>query len=146
VALVRERTVLIERPPLVGEASCNFCGMEGSRVVSAAQPYGHDPGSPDLSVCPNQLPITVCKGVHGLRLNTQRTAFMQGRCRRRFERGASVWWSRGPVLYLSSVNHRFLYLAWAFPIACSLPSYQSIWDKFWKEDGILVDLINADSS
>jgi hypothetical protein len=26
VALVRERTILTERPPLVGEVSANFCG------------------------------------------------------------------------------------------------------------------------
>jgi hypothetical protein len=26
VALVREQTLLIERPPLVGEVSVNFCG------------------------------------------------------------------------------------------------------------------------
>jgi hypothetical protein len=26
VALVREQTILIERPPLVGEVTANFCG------------------------------------------------------------------------------------------------------------------------
>jgi hypothetical protein len=29
VALVRERTMLTERPPLVGEVSLNFCGWRG---------------------------------------------------------------------------------------------------------------------
>ena len=29
VALVRERTILTERPPLVGEVSANFCGSRG---------------------------------------------------------------------------------------------------------------------
>jgi hypothetical protein len=37
VALVRERTVPTERPPLVGEVSGNFCGIEGCRMVSAAE-------------------------------------------------------------------------------------------------------------
>jgi hypothetical protein len=29
VALVRQRTIAIEQPPLVGEASANFCGKKG---------------------------------------------------------------------------------------------------------------------
>jgi hypothetical protein len=36
VALVRERTIPTERPPLVGEVSANFCGKKGCRLVSAA--------------------------------------------------------------------------------------------------------------
>jgi hypothetical protein len=31
VALVRERTIPTERPPLVGEVSANFCGLRMSR-------------------------------------------------------------------------------------------------------------------
>jgi hypothetical protein len=31
VALVRKRTIPIERPPLVGEVSANFCGERMSR-------------------------------------------------------------------------------------------------------------------
>jgi hypothetical protein len=38
VALVRERTIPTERPPLVGEVSGNFCGYRGCRMVSAADP------------------------------------------------------------------------------------------------------------
>jgi hypothetical protein len=38
VALVREKTILTERPPLVGEVSANFLRIEGCRVVSAADP------------------------------------------------------------------------------------------------------------
>jgi hypothetical protein len=38
VALIRERTMPIERPPLVGEVSANFCGIEGCRMISAADP------------------------------------------------------------------------------------------------------------
>jgi hypothetical protein len=30
VALVRKRTIPTERPPLVGEVSANFCGLEGA--------------------------------------------------------------------------------------------------------------------
>jgi hypothetical protein len=30
MALVRKRTIPIERPPLVGEVSANFCGLEGA--------------------------------------------------------------------------------------------------------------------
>jgi hypothetical protein len=38
VALVRERTIPTERPPLVGEISANFWRIEGCRMVSAADP------------------------------------------------------------------------------------------------------------
>jgi hypothetical protein len=38
VALVRKRTILTERPPLVGEISAKFCWLEGCHVVSAADP------------------------------------------------------------------------------------------------------------
>jgi hypothetical protein len=38
VALVLEQTIPTERPPLVGEVSANFCGIEGCRMVSAADP------------------------------------------------------------------------------------------------------------
>jgi hypothetical protein len=31
VALVRERTIPIERPPLLGDVSTNFCGLKVSR-------------------------------------------------------------------------------------------------------------------
>jgi hypothetical protein len=44
VALVRVRTTPTELPPLVGEASANFCGYRGCRVVSAAEPYGRNLG------------------------------------------------------------------------------------------------------
>jgi hypothetical protein len=37
VALVRERTIPTEWPPLVGEVSANFCGY-GCRMVSAEDP------------------------------------------------------------------------------------------------------------
>jgi hypothetical protein len=33
VVLVRERTIPIERPPIVGEVSANLCGERGCRVV-----------------------------------------------------------------------------------------------------------------
>jgi hypothetical protein len=39
VALVRERTIPTERPPLVGEVSANFVDR-GCRVVSMTDPYG----------------------------------------------------------------------------------------------------------
>jgi hypothetical protein len=38
VALVRERTILTERPPPVGEVSANFLRVEGCHVVSATGP------------------------------------------------------------------------------------------------------------
>jgi hypothetical protein len=38
VALVRERTIPTERPPLVGEVAANFLQTEGCRVASAADP------------------------------------------------------------------------------------------------------------
>jgi hypothetical protein len=38
MALVREQTMLTERPLLVGEVSANFLRKEGCRVVSAANP------------------------------------------------------------------------------------------------------------
>jgi hypothetical protein len=48
VALVRERTVPTERPPLVGEVTANFCGYRCC-VVSATDPYGHILGFLDRS-------------------------------------------------------------------------------------------------
>jgi hypothetical protein len=39
VALVRERTIPIERTPLVGEVSAKFADR-GCRVVSATNPHG----------------------------------------------------------------------------------------------------------
>jgi hypothetical protein len=39
MALVRERTIPTERPPLVGEVSANFAD-EGCRVVYAMDPHG----------------------------------------------------------------------------------------------------------
>jgi hypothetical protein len=41
MALVRERTILTERPPLVGEVSANFAD-KGCCVVSAAEPYSRN--------------------------------------------------------------------------------------------------------
>ena len=39
MALVRERTIPTERPPLVGEVSANFLRIEGCHVVSATHPH-----------------------------------------------------------------------------------------------------------
>jgi hypothetical protein len=50
VALVREQTIPTERPPLVGEVSAKFCGLEGCRVVSAADSYGRNIGFLDQSI------------------------------------------------------------------------------------------------
>jgi hypothetical protein len=38
VALVRERTIPTELPPLVGEVGCQLLQIEGCRMVSAADP------------------------------------------------------------------------------------------------------------
>ena len=40
VALVRVRTIPIERLPPVGEVSANFLRIEGCHVVSATDPHG----------------------------------------------------------------------------------------------------------
>jgi hypothetical protein len=40
VALVRERTIPTERPPLVGEVSANFCGKRGVAWSVRRIPYG----------------------------------------------------------------------------------------------------------
>jgi hypothetical protein len=48
VALVRERTIPTERPPLVGEISATFADRR-CRVVSATDPYGHILGFLDRS-------------------------------------------------------------------------------------------------
>jgi hypothetical protein len=52
LALVRERTIPIERSPLVGEVSVNFCGKEGCRVISTADPHGRSPCFLDRSFSP----------------------------------------------------------------------------------------------
>jgi hypothetical protein len=38
VALVRERTISTERPPLVGEVSAKFCGKKVSRGQRSGSP------------------------------------------------------------------------------------------------------------
>jgi hypothetical protein len=44
VALVRERTVPTERPPLVGEVSANICGLRGVAWSVRRIPYGRNLG------------------------------------------------------------------------------------------------------
>jgi hypothetical protein len=43
VALVRKRTTPTERPPLVGEVSANFCGLENiTKSLKLKNSHGHD--------------------------------------------------------------------------------------------------------
>jgi hypothetical protein len=49
VALVRNRTIPTERPPLVGEVGANFA-VRGCRVVSATDPHGRILGFLDRSL------------------------------------------------------------------------------------------------
>jgi hypothetical protein len=49
VSLVRERTIPTERPSLIGEVGADFFADSGSRVVSAADPYGRILGFLDRS-------------------------------------------------------------------------------------------------
>jgi hypothetical protein len=42
VTLVRERTILAERPPLVGEVSANFCGYRDVTWSVGRIPYGRN--------------------------------------------------------------------------------------------------------
>jgi hypothetical protein len=51
VALVHERTVPTDSMILVGEVGVNFLRTEGCRVVSAADPYGHNLSFLDQSRC-----------------------------------------------------------------------------------------------
>jgi hypothetical protein len=51
VAWVRERTIPTERLPLVDEVGTNFLRIEGCRVVSVTDPYGHILGFLDRSSC-----------------------------------------------------------------------------------------------
>jgi hypothetical protein len=39
VALVRDRTIVTERPPLVGEIGTNLFAERGSHVIRVADPY-----------------------------------------------------------------------------------------------------------
>jgi hypothetical protein len=49
VALVRERTTPIERPPVVDEDSANFLRIEGYRVVSETIPTAvHSVSRPEI--------------------------------------------------------------------------------------------------
>jgi hypothetical protein len=50
VALVRERTIPIERPPLVGEVSANFCGWKGVAWSVRRIPYGRNLGFLDRTL------------------------------------------------------------------------------------------------
>jgi hypothetical protein len=47
MALVRERTIPTERPPIAGEFSANFLWTRGCRVVSVTDPHGRVLGFPD---------------------------------------------------------------------------------------------------
>jgi hypothetical protein len=49
VALVQERAIPTERPPLVGEVSANCLRIEGCRMVSATDPHGRILGFLDRS-------------------------------------------------------------------------------------------------
>jgi hypothetical protein len=49
VALVRERTIPTERPPLIGEVSANFFADRGCRVVNATDLHGRILGFQDPS-------------------------------------------------------------------------------------------------
>jgi hypothetical protein len=42
VALVRERTIPTEWPPLVGEVNANFCGIEDVAWTARRIPYGRN--------------------------------------------------------------------------------------------------------
>jgi hypothetical protein len=48
LALVRERSISTDRPPLVGDVSTNFCGLV-CHVVSVTNPYGRILGFLDRS-------------------------------------------------------------------------------------------------
>jgi hypothetical protein len=50
MALVRERTIPTERPPLVGEVSANFCGWRGVAGSVRRIPYGRNIGFQDLKL------------------------------------------------------------------------------------------------
>jgi hypothetical protein len=53
-ALVRERNIPTERPPLVGEVSANFCGWMGYCMVSITDPYGRILGFLDRDLMRNK--------------------------------------------------------------------------------------------
>jgi hypothetical protein len=61
VALVRERTIPTERPPLVGEVSANFCGESGVEWSVRRITYGRDLGFLDRVVYTKRQNVSVYK-------------------------------------------------------------------------------------
>jgi hypothetical protein len=63
VASVRERTIPIERPPLVGEVSANFCGRGASRSQhgGSLRPYSRFSGPEPLLVLPSSSSVVLTR-------------------------------------------------------------------------------------
>jgi hypothetical protein len=55
VALVCERTIRTERPPLVGKVSANFCGQRGVAWSVLRIPYGRNLGFLDRTSQPMKI-------------------------------------------------------------------------------------------
>jgi hypothetical protein len=83
VALVRERTIPTERPPLNGEVSHNFLRIEGCRVVSAADTlrlYSRFPRPEQLLFLPSSSSIVLTRlsGPRSRRTTSQKNLVAPG--------------------------------------------------------------------
>jgi hypothetical protein len=63
MALIRERTIPIERLPLVGEVSANFCGWRVSRGQrnESLLPYSRFPRPEPLLFLPNSSSVVLTR-------------------------------------------------------------------------------------
>jgi hypothetical protein len=75
VALVRKRTIPTERPPLVGEVSANFSGLEGVAWSAQRIPTTVNFGFLDRIKKNTETLIDVSREV-GLEVNTEKAKYM----------------------------------------------------------------------
>jgi hypothetical protein len=85
VALVHERTIPNERPPLVGEVSANFCGYRGVAWSVRRIPYGRNLGFID------RLNRAIRTKIGIIKLVKHSEAAGISDCRRLFQRLLSFW-------------------------------------------------------
>jgi hypothetical protein len=74
VALVRERTIPTERPPIVGEASTNLCGQRGVAWSVRRIPHGRNLGSLDRQFATQGIKDTMHTSKHSVLICRKRNS------------------------------------------------------------------------